>query len=171
MRSPWAPLDPSTPKLLLPLWHQLPRWSIHRRWRRWQWVEQLVRVELWHHMFFDEFNHLFWCNIFQRNCFNPLGEIISGHQDKLMIFTGWRIYLADQINSPSSKRPRLDYGIHGWRMNSLHAPKLLTFLATSVICEAIFQHRRPKISIPPDHPFHLIGRLMGSTDPFMNFTH
>ena len=25
--------------------------------------------------------------------------------------------------------------------------------------------------VPPNHPFHLIGRLMGSTDPFMNFTH
>jgi len=46
--NPWAPpRSKHHSKPLLPLWHQLPRRSIHRRRRRWRWVERLVRVELW----------------------------------------------------------------------------------------------------------------------------
>ena len=47
MWSPWAPPRSKHSKVHLPLWHQLPRRSIHRRWRRWWWVERLVRIELW----------------------------------------------------------------------------------------------------------------------------
>ena len=131
----------------------------------------LWNTKLINNMFLNEFYHFLWRHAFERNRLNPFGEIICGHQDKLLTLAGRWIYLTNQINSPSSEWPWLDYWIHGRCRSSLHAPKFLAFLATFVIREAIFQHCWPKISVSPDHQFHLIGRLMGSTDPFMNFIH
>ena len=88
-----------------------------------------------------------------------------------MILTGWWVNLIDQINSPFSKRPRLNYGIHSRCRSTLHVIKFLAFLETLVICKTIFQHCWPKIPIPPDYPLHLVSRLMGSTNTFMYRSH
>ena len=63
-------------------------------------------------MFLDKVSHVLGHHCLQRDCFNPLGEIICRHHYELMAFARWWINLADYVNSPTSERPWLDYRIH-----------------------------------------------------------
>ena len=116
-------------------------------------------------MLFYKIDHIGRCNFLQRNSFNPFGEIIGGNQNKLMSFARWRINLADQINCPSSERPRLDDRIHGRCGCPLNIAKLLTSLTPFEILKAILNYSWPIIPISSDHPLHLKCRLMCSTPP------
>lgn len=119
----------------------------------------------------DECNYVLWRCRLQRDCLYLLGEVIYGCQNKLMPFARWWTYLAVQINSPSSERPLLNYGIHNRRWSPLDITKPLAFRTSSVILKTIIQHRRPKVPTMPNYPLHFIGRLMSTTNTLMYFFH
>src|SRR5688572_10604063 len=83
----------------------------------------------------------------------------------------WRIDLSDEVDPPAPKRPRLNYWVHSRSCFTLHIAELLTILTPLVILKAVLEYRRPVITIDPNHPFHLMSRLMSSTYALVDFSH
>jgi hypothetical protein len=111
-------------------------------------------------MLHDKVNHVLWSYYPQRNHLNPFSKIIYYHQYELMSFA-WRWKnLADQVDSPTSKWPWIDYWVHSWSRRSLNITKPLIVLTSFIIFKAVFQYCWQKISRPTNNPFHLISRLM-----------
>ena len=120
-------------------------------------------------MLLNKINHIGRCNSLQRNSFNPLSEIICGNKN--MSFARWWVDLTDEINTPSSERPRFDNRIHSRCGCPLNIDKHVISLASFEIFKTIFKNGRPIIPISSNHPFHFESWLMCSTHSFTDFTY
>jgi hypothetical protein len=88
-----------------------------------------------------------------------------------MILAWWWTNLADQIDAPPPKRPRLYDRVHSQCRSPMDITKFLTILTSLVIFEAIHKNHRLEISVSSYYPLHLESQVMRLTHTFVYFTH
>jgi hypothetical protein len=122
-------------------------------------------------MFRNKPNYLLVCHVLERDCFSPLGKVISCHNHKAMPFGRWRMYLANEIESLTSEWPRLDNWMHQRRRHQLNISALLTLFTSFVVPKTIGYHSRLIKESSPKEPLYLGGRLMSTTNSLMHLCH
>jgi hypothetical protein len=81
------------------------------------------------------------------------------------------MYLANEIQSPTSEWPRLDNWMQQCRRHQLNISVHLTIFTSIVVPKAIGYHSRPIKASPPKKPLHLRSRLMSTTNSLMYLYH
>jgi hypothetical protein len=82
-----------------------------------------------------------------------------------------RVNLTNKIQSPSSKRPRLDNRMHQCSRQQMNISMLLILLTTFVVSKTISYHGRPIKASSLEKSLHLGSQLMSTTNTFMNLCH